>query len=84
MPQLFSKTKVGRNQLCPCGSELKFKHCHGDPGKRVICERVMAEHMVKLIIMEKIKRGLICIHGVKKGKHCKDCAVGDISTEIEI
>jgi preprotein translocase subunit SecA len=21
--------KVGRNQLCPCGSEKKYKHCHG-------------------------------------------------------
>jgi preprotein translocase subunit SecA len=20
---------VARNSLCPCGSELKFKHCHG-------------------------------------------------------
>ena len=22
-------TKVGRNDPCPCGSEKKFKHCHG-------------------------------------------------------
>jgi predicted SAM-dependent methyltransferase len=22
-------TKSGRNQTCPCGSGLKFKHCHG-------------------------------------------------------
>ena len=22
-------TKVGRNQLCPCGSGLKYKNCHG-------------------------------------------------------
>jgi preprotein translocase subunit SecA len=21
--------KIGRNQLCPCGSGKKFKHCHG-------------------------------------------------------
>ena len=21
--------KIGRNELCPCGSEKKFKHCHG-------------------------------------------------------
>jgi len=21
-------TKIGRNDLCPCGSGLKFKHCH--------------------------------------------------------
>jgi len=23
---------VGRNSLCPCGSGLKFKRCHGAPG----------------------------------------------------
>ncbi|WP_425394286.1 SEC-C metal-binding domain-containing protein [Ahrensia marina] len=21
--------KIGRNELCPCGSGKKFKHCHG-------------------------------------------------------
>jgi preprotein translocase subunit SecA len=21
--------KVGRNELCPCGSGKKYKHCHG-------------------------------------------------------
>ncbi|HET9396458.1 MAG TPA: SEC-C metal-binding domain-containing protein, partial [Nitrospiraceae bacterium] len=24
--------KVGRNELCPCGSGKKFKHCHGKYG----------------------------------------------------
>jgi hypothetical protein len=24
-----SLAKVGRNDLCPCGSEKKYKHCHG-------------------------------------------------------
>jgi len=23
--------RVGRNERCPCGSGLKFKHCHGGP-----------------------------------------------------
>ena len=23
------KAKIGRNELCPCGSGQKFKHCHG-------------------------------------------------------
>lgn len=27
MPESFGK--IGRNELCPCGSELKFKKCHG-------------------------------------------------------
>ncbi len=25
-------TKTGRNQLCPCGSGKKYKHCHGSAG----------------------------------------------------
>ena len=25
--------KVGRNELCPCGSGLKYKHCHGRAGR---------------------------------------------------
>ena len=27
-----AKGKIGRNQLCPCGSGRKYKHCHGKPG----------------------------------------------------
>ena len=26
-------TKVGRNERCPCGSVLKYKHCHGLTGR---------------------------------------------------
>lgn len=26
---LVRQFDVGRNQLCPCGSGLKFKRCHG-------------------------------------------------------
>jgi len=29
-----TKTKVGRNERCPCGSGLKYKHCHGLAGRR--------------------------------------------------
>jgi hypothetical protein len=28
-----AETKVGRNERCPCGSGLKYKHCHGLPGR---------------------------------------------------
>jgi preprotein translocase subunit SecA len=27
-------SKVGRNELCPCGSGRKYKRCHGDPRTR--------------------------------------------------
>lgn len=59
MPQLKAKTEPGCNELCPCGSELKFKICHGDPAKRAVCEVVMRETMVRLIMQEKFKRGMI-------------------------
>jgi preprotein translocase subunit SecA len=26
----FNGQKVGRNDLCPCGSGKKFKKCHGE------------------------------------------------------
>lgn len=76
MPTLTSKKQQGRNEPCGCGSGLKAKHCHLDPGKRAVCEAVMRETMVRLIIEEKIRKGLICIHGTKKGEHCKECKIG--------
>jgi preprotein translocase subunit SecA len=27
--QPSKRKKVGRNDLCPCGSGKKYKHCHG-------------------------------------------------------
>ena len=29
-----TRGKVGRNERCPCGSGLKYKHCHGLAGPR--------------------------------------------------
>ena len=74
--QLKGNKQPGRNEPCPCTSGLKFKYCHGDPGKRAVCERVMMEKMVELIIVEKIKKRLICRHGTPKGEHCSDCKIG--------
>lgn len=71
--QLKRKNQPGRNDPCPCQSGLKFKHCHGDPFKQEICNRVANEKMVELILQEKIRKGLICKHGVPKGKKCIDC-----------
>ncbi|MEX2622449.1 MAG: SEC-C metal-binding domain-containing protein [Acidimicrobiia bacterium] len=28
-----AETKDGRNERCPCGSGLKYKHCHGLPDR---------------------------------------------------
>jgi len=49
----------GRADPCPCGSGLKFKHCHGDGGKQAACDRVAFEHMSLLIIKEQHKRNII-------------------------
>ena len=29
-----ASTKVGRNERCPCGSGMKYKHCHGMADRR--------------------------------------------------
>ncbi len=29
-----ARAKIGRNERCPCGSGLKYKHCHGQSGRR--------------------------------------------------
>lgn len=31
-PPRTMQPKTGRNERCPCGSGLKYKHCHGLPG----------------------------------------------------
>lgn len=49
----------GRNDLCGCNSGLKFKYCHGDPGKLAVCDRIVHEKMVELIMKEKHLRGLL-------------------------
>lgn len=33
-PPSEARTKVWRNERCPCGSGLKYKHCHGLAGRR--------------------------------------------------
>lgn len=55
MPVL-PKHKVGRNEPCPCGSELKYKNCHGDILKQEVCNRVANEKMVQLIRQEQRKK----------------------------
>jgi len=53
------KHKVGRNDPCSCGSKLKYKFCHGDEIKQMLCNRVANEHMAGLIRQEQIKRGIL-------------------------
>ena len=31
-----TKTRVGRNERCPCGSGMKYKYCHGLAGRRSV------------------------------------------------
>lgn len=84
----------GRNELCGCGSGLKFKWCHGDTTKKAICERYLAEIMVRLIMKEKHKRGLISDdeynNFIKKAKGelepepVTECDVGEILDKAKL
>lgn len=58
-PKLTPKSKVGKNELCPCKSGLKSKFCHSDPRKKAICEIAVRETMLRLIMQEKHKQGMI-------------------------
>ena len=51
--------KPGRNDLCPCKSGLKYKYCHGDESKKAVCNRIVMEIMLRMIMREKHKRGLM-------------------------
>ena len=75
--QLRHIDEPGRNDPCVCGSKLKYKYCHGDGMKRIICNNAANEMMKHLVFAEQIKKGLKCIHGVWKTEFCKDCKVGD-------
>jgi hypothetical protein len=33
---LLSKNRAGRNDLCPCGSNRKFKHCHDEAAQLLL------------------------------------------------
>lgn len=52
--------ETGRNELCPCGSGLKYKRCHGDELKKEICytaaNDAMKETMTELINVELQKK----------------------------
>lgn len=59
------KRKIGRNQPCPCGSGVKFKHCHGvnsqpfmaPPGLYTEIQRSLAVHEAREI-QRKQQQGL--------------------------
>ena len=68
--------KPGRNTKCACGSGLKVKHCHGDVKKIALVKHAANVAMNHLIQNERVKKGVICKHGILKEDHCKDCQVG--------
>jgi len=57
--QIKDGKSPARNSPCPCKSGLKYKHCHGDVLKQIVCNRVANEKMVQLIRDEQIKKGII-------------------------
>lgn len=77
------KHPVGRNDPCPCESGLKYKKCHGDPGKIAICNAIVREKMLELIRVEQRKKIIrlqqaecIACEGTGKdivGRKCFDC-----------
>ena len=48
--------KINRNDVCPCGSGTKYKHCCGDPGLGMI-ERWLRDRKIKKIIKQRNAEG---------------------------
>ncbi len=65
--------KPKRGDPCPCGSTLKHRDCHGSGEKQRLCNEMVRQYMLSLIVEEMIKKGIMCEHGVKAGEKCVDC-----------
>lgn len=69
----------GRNDPCPCGSGLKYKHCHGDTEKLQTVRKFAVALMGQLIRRTKMEKGMIpwpftcnaCGKGFTQGKPSK-------------
>ncbi len=66
----------GRNEPCPCGSRLKYKHCHGDDLKIETAKRIANQVFTQLVMREQVKRGICpnpeCDGTLEDGK-CTKC-----------
>ena len=51
----MGKNKTGRNDPCYCGSELKYKKCHGDFVKVEKAKTAYLDKFDELIEVEKLK-----------------------------
>lgn len=69
--QLTRSDEPGRNELCKCGSGLKFKKCHGDEVKRQKVTQFASMLFVKLIQFERMKAGI-----AKWPFQCQACKKG--------
>jgi hypothetical protein len=53
----------GRNEPCPCGSDLKYKHCHGDAAKEQMIRAASYKFYQTMwghaIHREQMKRGVV-------------------------
>lgn len=54
-PTSTSNRRPGRNDLCRCGSGLKFKKCHGDHVKVELSKLAYMSKFDELIEIEKLK-----------------------------
>lgn len=52
----MGKNKTGRNDLCHCNSNLKYKKCHGDHVKIEIAKTAYLDKFNELIEIEKGKK----------------------------
>jgi hypothetical protein len=59
--------KVGRNELCPCGSQIKFKYCHGGQkmGRGIVSDNSEGTFTDATVVVD---AGSIGIHSVNNDR----------------
>lgn len=50
---------IANNKRCPCGSGLKFKHCHGNEDLKNQCQEMVQLFLFKLILDTKLEKHMV-------------------------
>ena len=76
-----------RNALCPCGSKLKFKNCHGNEDLRQRCQNIARlaarQAMMRFIGEAQVRAGICpnCQEKLSRKRKCKGCGLEIVSQE---
>jgi hypothetical protein len=71
--------KIGRNELCPCGSKLKYKKCHGSHTSKHVAEQSNANSIIPNINHEGME---VTDNTVEEGSRFHKLTIGSPGVKI--